>query len=234
MAKTLIHLSCILALMLNLIITKTNGLNKYCELKDTKELLNKFENCTRTGSMRLNTYSMSSSSSSSSSQSSSETITLKEHNDEILRILRRVLDAIDEGNSTKNESRHLFLDILRMVKIINSHSEFKYCISALCNLFKNCAFPINIEYKNFEDVAMVAARVAALLTAITYNEKLENKTYLTKANINSLMRLTVVDNDNIYDSKIAFFRNANQERFMFQASKNVETRSMFGNHSNDS
>lgn len=72
---------------------------------------------------------------------------------------------------------------------------------------------------------MVAARIAGLLTAITFNEKIENKTFLTKTNIYSLLRMNIIENQNIYDAKIAFFRTPEQERLMIHASKSLQDKS---------
>lgn len=189
-------------------------LGKYCSSVNRDELIEKFENCTKSKSFE---YS-----------AKSELSVIKEKYENILSILDRVLASINDGvSSNKNDTKNLFLDILRLVEIANSHTKLKFCISSICSLFKNCEFPINIEYKNFESDAMVASRLAGLLTAITFNERVDNRTYLTKTNIYSLLRLGIFESENIYDSKIAFFRTPDQDRFMIHASKSLKDKSTF-------
>ena len=113
-----------------------------------------------------------------------------------------------------------------MDKLAKKHS-VQFCMSSLCSLFKNCEFPIDIQYKTFENDALVAARLAAFLTAFSFNEKIDtvNKTnLLTKISLYTLLRSVLIDNENIYDSKIAFLRLADQERFIVHASKDVSNK----------
>jgi hypothetical protein len=203
-------------LLCSFLFVKINALSKYCSAVNREELIQKFDNCSKSRYTVLATINR---------LSSLEDQNVTENYNNILNMLKRVLLSIEEGNSTKNDTKHLFLDILRMVEIVSNHNQIKFCFVSICNLFKNCEFPINIEYKNFENDAMVASRVAALLTALTYNERIENKTYLTKMNLNSLLKLTVLDNINIYDSKIIFKFSPDLPRFAFQATKNLEDKS---------
>lgn len=150
--------------------------------------------------------------------------TLKQKYQSILNILDKVLTSINDGNSTKNDTIYLFLDILLLVKTANSHSDLQYCFLSLCSLFKNCEFPINIDYKTFESDAIVASRLAAHLTALTFNERVEDKKYVTKINIYSLMRLALSESENIYDIKVMFDRSQSQGRLMIHGTKDLKNK----------
>lgn len=136
------------------------------------------------------------------------------------------MTSINDGNSTKNDTIHLFLDILQLVKTANSHSSLKYCIVPICSLFKNCEFPIDIDYRTFENDALVASRLAALFTALTFNERVENKQYLSKVNIYSMVRLALSESENIYDVKIMFPRSSNIDRLMVHGTKDLKSKVM--------
>jgi hypothetical protein len=181
----------------------TYALSNYCSSVNSNELIQKFENCTLFRNIN-----------------SPE---LQYDFDEMKNILRSVFASINEANSSKDQSKNLFMKLLTVEKLARKHS-IQFCLSSLCSLFKNCEFPIDIEYKMFESDAMVAARYAAFLTASSINEKLESKVYLTKVNLYSMLRQIVVDNENIYDSKIAFLRMPDQERFIFEATKDLNNR----------
>ena len=187
-----------------------NGLSDYCSSVNGNELLQKFENCTFFKNIDENDN------------------LLKKDFEEMKKILNNVFTSINEPHRSvsKSESKTLFLELLTVDKLAKKHS-VQFCLSSLCNLFKNCEFPIDIEYKTFENDALVAARVASYLTGWSINEKLENKMFLTKVNLYSLMRSIVVDNENIYDCKIAFFRMPDQERFIFQATKDFNNKGIF-------
>jgi len=175
-------------------------LSKYCSTVNKNEIIDKFSDCTK-------------------SKNADADSLIRANSIEITKILESVITSVNDPQTTKSDSRELFLKLLEVLQLAKTHSSLEYCITSLCNLFKNCEFPLNIYYKNFENNALVASRVAALLTALTFNEKLDEKTYLNKANLYSILRLSVIDNDDIYDSKIAFLRAPNQERFIFHASK---------------
>lgn len=189
------------------------SLSQYCSSINTEELFNSFENC-------INLKSVNSSSLSKMATADHASFSQSYYN--ITNILKRVFASLDEGGSAKNDNKQLFLDLLRLVKLAKSHSKLDFCFTSICSLFKNCEFPLQIEYKNFENDAMVASRIAALLTAFTFNEKLESKIYLTKTNLYSLLRHNLAENEDIYDIKIAFIRTPDQERFIFHALKNLD------------
>ena len=190
----------------NLILV--NSLKKYCSPVNKFEILSNFQNC-----------------SDSIINSNKNTSDLFENYNRILKMLENVLNSIESDQINKNETNHLILDIIKMVEIANSKPSLKLCFTHVCSLFKNCELPISIEYKNFENDASVATRLAALLTAISINENKENKTYLTKENLISLLKITVVDTENIYDSKIIFKPKTDNSRYAFHASKDYETKS---------
>jgi hypothetical protein len=177
-----------------------NCLSKYCSTVNKEEIIGKFSDCIKTKNAGGDSF-------------------IRANSIEIKNILENVVTSVNDPQTTKSDSRELFLKLLEVLQLAKTHSSLEYCITSLCNLFKNCEFPINIYYKNFENNALVASRVAALLTALTFNEKLDEKTYLTKTNLFSILRSSVIDNDDIYDSKIIFLRTPNQDRFMFHALK---------------
>ena len=72
---------------------------------------------------------------------------------------------------------------------------------------------------------MVAARIAALLTSWSNNERYTNITYLNKLAIFSLLRSAVADNTNIYDAKIIFKLTNSAERYAFEAYKDFANKS---------
>lgn len=118
-----------LSIILISIFSSINCLGKYCSSVNRDDLFEKFENCTN-----LKNYDYS------SSNPSSYYSDIKQKYQEIVAILDKVLTSINDGNSSKNETKHLFLDILRLVKIANSHSKLKFCASSICTLFKHCEF----------------------------------------------------------------------------------------------
>jgi hypothetical protein len=195
------------------------SLSNYCSSTiNTNQLLENFQNCTN-----FKNYI-----SPANDQSSiSDKVFFNETYSNITTILKRVFKSINERNSSKNDTTHLFLDLLRLVKLAKSHSKTEFCFMNICDLFKNCEFPLNIEYKTFDDDALVASRIASLLTAYTFNEKVDQIVYLSKLNIFSLLRLSITENENIYDSKITFFRTPDEERFMFHAIKDVNQKGQF-------
>lgn len=143
-----------------------------------------------------------------------------------MKILDKVLTSISDRNTTRNDTIHLFLDILLLVKTANSHSDLQYCIVSLCSLFKNCEFPIDIDYRTFENDALVASRLAAHLTALSFNERVEDKKYLSKINVYSIVRLALSESENIYDIKIMFDRSQSQGRLMVHGTKDLKNKVM--------
>ena len=180
-------------------------LGSYCSQVDRKQILKKFDDCSQYLDISGNED-------------------LRENYINILNMLNNVLDAIENNNSTKNETKHLFFGMLNMVEFANNQTEFKHCFVSLCNLFKNCEFPIKISYLNFDNIAMAAARMAAMLTAFTFKEQFENKVLLTETNLNTQLKLTVLDNESIYDGKIIFKANEQQEMHAFHATKDLDTK----------
>lgn len=151
--------------------------------------------------------------------------TPKKKYETILNIVGKVLKSINDANSTRNDTIHLFLDILLLVKTANSHSDLQNCIVSLCTLFKNCEFPIDIDYRTFESDALVASRLGALLTTLTFNERIVDTTkYLTKLNVYSLVRLALSESENIYDIKILFDRLQSQTRLMVHGTKDLKNK----------
>ena len=194
------------------------GLSNYCSSNvNTKQLYEKFQVC-----HNIKNYMVQAQTSKSAM---SDFVKFNESFSNITEILKKVFTSIDTGKSSKNETKHLFLDLLRVVKLAKSQSMIEQCLIEICDFFKNCEFPLNIEYKAFENDALTAARIASLLTSYTFNEKLDEKVYLTKANIYSLLRLSIAENENIYDCKIVFLRSPEQERFMFHAHKDLNQKS---------
>jgi hypothetical protein len=196
-------------------VQQIESLGDYCSQVDRIQIVEKFEEC----SHYLNI--------------TSDHQTNHESNDSYIyfsRILNNVLNAIESNNSTKQETKHLFLTMLKMAEFANNRTDFKNCFVSLCSLLKNCEFPLEISYKNFDNIAMTAARIASILTAYTFNEKLENEAFLSWQQLNTQLKLTVLDNENIYDGKIIFFKsknknNNNNENFKsIHVSKNLDTK----------
>ena len=195
------------------------SLSNYCSSNiNTNTIFEKFQNC-----VDFKAYM----SPKNNQTSTTDKTIFNQTYSNITSILADVFASIEAGNSSNNDTKNLFLDLLRLVKLAKSHSKTELCFISICDLFKNCEFPLNIEYKTFESDALVAARLASLLTSYTFNEKLDDKVYLTKANIYSMLRLSITEYDNIYDSKITFFRTLNEERFMFHAIKDLNKKGNF-------
>lgn len=194
------------------------SLSNYCSSNiNTNTIFEKFQNC-----VDFKAYM----SPKNNQTSTTDKTIFNQTYSNITSILADVFASIEAGNSSNNDTKNLFLDLLRLVKLAKSHSKTELCFISICDLFKNCEFPLNIEYKTFESDALVAARLASLLTSYTFNEKLDDKVYLTKANIYSMLRLSITEYDNIYDSKITFFRTLNEERFMFHAIKDLNKKEL--------
>jgi hypothetical protein len=149
---------------------------------------------------------------------------------EVIQLLNRVLLSLEDVNISRHETKLLFLDIVRMITIVNDDNRIKFCMrGVICNLFKNCEFPMEIEYNDWSNDAIVAARMAALLTVWSANERVLNTTYLTQLSLYSLLRASVADHANIYDSKIVvqtrLGATEGKQRYAFEATKNVKDKS---------
>ena len=76
----------------------------------------------------------------------------------------------------------------------------------------------------------MAARIAALLTVWSANERVVNTTYLTQLSLYSILRSSVADHANIYDSKIVMQTKTGsfdvKQRYAFEATKNNKEKSM--------
>jgi hypothetical protein len=224
------------------IILKVNGLNKYCSTVSQSEFKKEFAACQiiRSPHKTAATQSLSSSGSVTSAnrlQSDDTRDTIEADNTarryaEVIHILERVLFSLEDINITRHETKLLFLDIVRMITIVNDDNRIKFCMRGLiCNLFKNCEFPMEIEYSDWSNDAIVAARLAALLTVWTANERVLNNTYLTQLSLYSLLRSTVADYANIYDSKIVLPKMGNDgKRYAFEATKNIKDKSLYDKH----
>ena len=207
----------LVVLLLSLSTKIAWSLSNYCSSSiNTNQLLEKFQNCTN-----FKTYI----SPVNNQSSTSDKAFFSETYSNITAILKKVFASKNSPTSSKNDTTHLFLDLLRLVKLAKSNSKTEFCFMSICEFFKNCEFPLNMEYKTFHNDALVASRMASLLTSYTFNEKIDQKIYLSKTNIYSLLRLSITENENIYDSKITFFRTPDEERFMFHATKDFNQKS---------
>lgn len=199
--------------ILLLMALRIEAISRYCSGVHRDDLVKQFDNCVNISSLESSSYSLH------------EKIQIEQKYQNILLILDKIMLSMNEGSSSKNETKNLFLDILDLVKLANSHSQLKFCVTSICSLFKNCEFPINIEYQNFENDAMVAARMAALLTGFILNQKIESQNYLSKLNLYTLLRLSISEYENIFDAKVAFLRNPGENRVIIHATKSIRNRS---------
>lgn len=147
--------------------------------------------------------------------------------EELLSLLDKVSEELrGEENSTEEQTKHLLLDLVRIVTIVNYDPTTKTCMrSPVCNLFKNCEIPMDIQYSDWDNDAIVAARMAALLTSWSHNEKITNTTYMHRLAIYSLLRSAISDNLNIYDAKIILKLNSSSDRMAFEANRDRKSKS---------
>lgn len=199
------------------LLSSVDSLSNYCSNNiNTAQLYSNFENC-----IDINNYGKY-----PVKMKMSDYIVFNETYKNITSILKRVFISIEgDAMTSKNDTKHLFMDLLRLVKLTKSDSKTQFCFTTICDFFKNCEFPVDIEYKLFESDALVAARFASILSAYTFNEELEKQVYLSKANVFSLLR-SITENDNIYDCKITSLRTPEQERFMFHATKDIDLKTI--------
>ena len=204
--------TCIIFLFLIIIISQINStytLSKYCSASTVvnTEFRVKFDECTRSKNYVNNNDT-------------------KKNHEELLSLLDKVTEVIKAENSTKEETKRLLLDLVRIVTIVNYDGTTKSCMrSQVCSLFKNCELPMEIQYSDWSNDAIVAARIAALLTSWSHNEKISNTVFLNKLAIYSLLKSAIADNSNIYDAKIIFKLSNSSERFAFEAYKDVANKS---------
>lgn len=196
-----------------LMTVRIQAISRYCSGVHHEDLVKQFDNCVNISSLESRSYS------------THERKQIEQKYQNILAILDKIMVSMVETSTSKNRTKNLFLDILDLVKLANSHSQLKFCVTSICSLFKNCEFPINIEYQNFENDAMVAARMAALITGLTLNQNIEKQNYLSKINLYTLLRLSISEYENIYDAKVAFFRNLDENRLILHAAKSLKNRS---------
>ena len=114
-------------------------LSKYCSTVNKNEIIDKFSDCTK-------------------SKNADADSLIQANAIEIKNILENVITSVNDPQTTKSDSRELFLKLLEVLQLAKTHSSLEYCITSLCNLFKNCEFPINIYYKNFESSRSTARR----------------------------------------------------------------------------
>ncbi|RNA23662.1 G-coupled receptor -like protein [Brachionus plicatilis] len=195
-----------------LMAVRIGAISRYCSGVHREDLVKQFDNCVNISSLESGSYSLH------------EKQQIEQKYLNMLSILDKIMVSMNEQGTSKNETKNLFLDILDLVKLANSHSQLKFCVTSICSLFKNCEFPINIEYQNFENDAMVAARMAALLTGLILNQKIENQSYLSKLNLYTLLRLSISEHENIYDAKVAFLRNPGESRVIIHGTKSLRNR----------
>lgn len=207
-------------LILQLYFVGLDSLSKYCSTVNKNQLLDAFKNCSKSK------YMIDRRPSNNNNKDQTYNPKFDDSYYRIVSMLDTILSSINSDASlSKNDTKFMFLDLLRVIEEITRHDQIKYCIADLCNLFKDCEFPVDVEYINFESDAMVASRLAATLTGLSYSEKFENRVYLSRLNLYSLLKLTLQDNENIYDAKIVFRQEANQPRLAFQAIKSIEDKS---------
>ena len=119
--------------------------------------------------------------------------------------------------------RQFVLDSLALVKLASGER----CFSPLCNvLLASCEYSASVanlgdeDQVRFERESLAAASLASKLTALSLNEKVEGKVFLSRPNIYSLIKLGLLDYASVYDIKVAFF----QEKFILHAAKNLNTK----------
>ena len=126
----------------------------------------------------------------------------------------------------KNDN--LFMKMMHFVQILNDQHEFKNCFdNEWCSLFKNCEFPMNFQFENFNQISKQASHIASILTAFTTNENQDNKPlYLTPHNIEAQLNLAVLDNKNIIEAKIILRKLAekNQDFTVYYAITNKKSK----------
>ena len=113
----------IISLVLTIIfqINSIYSLSKYCSASSVvnTEFRSKFDECTRSKNYVNNNDT-------------------KKYHEELLSLLDKVSEVIKAENSTKEETKRLLLDLVRIVTIVNYDGTTKSCMrSQVCNLFKS-------------------------------------------------------------------------------------------------
>jgi hypothetical protein len=161
----------------------------------------------------------------SQTESSSDSSELKAKQDAILKLVSNLLT---ENRATESASqRSVLTNTLDLINILNSNEQFKRtCSVTFSEIFSSCQFAAQVidDDEFFKINSILAAQIASKLTALIINEKAESKVFLTRPNIYSLLRLSLVDNENVYDAKIVFNRFNDQDKIMFHAYKNLITK----------
>lgn len=127
-------------------------------------------------------------------------------------------------NSYDNQST--IIDLIKLIQLTNTNSGLKNCFKPACDLFSSCEYSISLKSNSFESDSLVASRLASLITGLTYNEVSDSTAYLNNKNLNSLLEFALLDNDNVYESKI-IFKNSDQKSLDLQATKSLKNKSNF-------
>lgn len=118
-----------------------------------------------------------------------------------------------------NNNRNDLIDMIRLLQTINNHVDFKSCFKLeTCNaLFSDCEFKFDANNSSsFDTDSLVASRLASLLTGFTYNEASDSRTYLNLNQLYSLLEISLLENDNVYDATLIF---KDQKAFNLKALK---------------
>jgi len=218
MIKLRFVLGLFLIVVLSYHITLVACLSRYCSIGSQSEFRKEFNNCVLRKQDHPTVYN----------PENRKQIETRQKHEEVLKLLDKISVLLQGANITKYETKYLFLDMVHMIKILYDDNTMKLCMrGVICNLFKNCELPMEIEYKDWENDAMVAARIASLLTSWTASDAVLNTNYLTQIQLYSVLRSAVADYDSIYESKIVFMPNATSSRLAFSATKDISDKSNF-------
>lgn len=228
----------ILLLFVSHKFSNVNALIKYCSNSKIPEFRKEFNDCLQEAKSALNnrftTKNNDAYITSSTTTTTTYAQTTPEHTklryEEVLALLDRVTESLKATAAVKvNESleallfekhntKRLLLDLVQIIASVNDDSALKTCVrGSICNLFKNCELPMNIEYKDWENDVLVASRMASLLSLMTRNEVRDGSVDLKQSTLYSLLRSAVADNFNIYNAKIVF--KLTQDRAAYEALK---------------
>jgi hypothetical protein len=156
---------------------------------------------------------------------SSSNTGLQERHDTILKIVENLLTESPAIKATSQRST--LINVLDIISVLDGSEQLKRaCGATLGEILASCHFPAEVIDRDelFESNAILAAHVASKLTALGINERIESKVFLTRTNIYSLLRLSLVDYEDVYDAKVVFTRFNDQDKFMFHAYKNLNTK----------
>jgi hypothetical protein len=133
-----------------------------------------------------------------------------------------------ESRAASNESatKNALVTVLDIVRTLNGEARFNSCSPVLDAALGSCKFSTELVDgdKYFEQNAMLAANLASKLTALSLNEKIENKVFITRPNVYSMFRTSLVDFEGVNDVKIVFKRFGDKENVAFHASKKLQTK----------